>query len=93
MLVQADETLKECGKTMKTITLYIKEPHERMETKFPLFLRFQTTQHHTAEFGRQVTRKLWMQKVQRESNSIWNSIDYANSHRVEGTAGLEWERS
>lgn len=64
-----------------------------MATMFPLFLRFQSKQHHAVEFGHQVTRKLWMQKVHGESNSIWNSIDYANSHRAEGTAGLEWERS
>lgn len=79
---------------MKTITLYKKEPHEvSILSPLHLFLRFQTKHHHTVGFGHQVTRKLWMQKVHRESNSIWNSIDYANSHRVEGTAGLEWERS
>lgn len=61
--------------------------------KVSLFLSFKTKERDFAEFVHQAAGKLWMQKVHQESNSIWNSIDYANSHRVEGAAGLEWQRS
>lgn len=68
------------------------EEHISHEGKQGFLLRFQTNQQHIVEFVHQARRKLLMQKVHQESNSIWNSIDYANSHGVEGTTGLEWER-